>query len=231
MNRIQLMTVTALTLLGGVALTNAPKHHVEAVDTNTASSSSSSSAESSSTSQNTQAAADATAQSVVSTHHMMTSDENADVNGNVNPVAVIKAREEAAAKRAAAAKKAAAKKAASQNGAATQSSTPATSSASASTTSTSTSGHATSKGTFKLSFYDPASMGSNMGYGGVAANLSVFPKGTRLKITLSNGTVWYKTVNDTGGFAAANPHQLDVAMPNSQIPSAGILYATVEVLS
>jgi 3D (Asp-Asp-Asp) domain-containing protein len=87
------------------------------------------------------------------------------------------------------------------------------------------------KGTFKLSFYDPAVLGSNLGYGGVAANLSVFPKGTRLKITLSDGTVWYRTVNDTGTFAASNPRQLDVAMPNSQVPAAGILYATVEVLS
>lgn len=86
------------------------------------------------------------------------------------------------------------------------------------------------KGTFKLSFYDPAALGSNMGYGGVAANLSVFPKGTILKITLSDGTVWYRVVNDTGGFAAANPNQLDVAMPNSQVPAAGILYATVEVI-
>jgi LysM repeat protein len=91
--------------------------------------------------------------------------------------------------------------------------------------------NATSAGTFKLSFYDPAVLGSNMGYSGVAANLSVFPKGTHLKITLSDGTIWYRTVNDTGGFAANNPHQLDVAMPSSQIPSAGILYATVEVLN
>uniref|UniRef100_UPI0036F27D12 DPBB and LysM peptidoglycan-binding domain-containing protein n=1 Tax=Lacticaseibacillus jixiensis TaxID=3231926 RepID=UPI0036F27D12 len=88
----------------------------------------------------------------------------------------------------------------------------------------------TNYGTFKLSFYDPAVLGSNMGYSGVAANLSVFPKGTHLKITLSDGTVWYRTVNDTGTFAASNPHQLDVAMPSSQIPSAGILYATVEVV-
>jgi 3D (Asp-Asp-Asp) domain-containing protein len=70
-----------------------------------------------------------------------------------------------------------------------------------------------------------------MGYSGVAANLSVFPKGTKLKITLSNGTVWYRTVNDTGSFAASNSRQLDVAMPSSQIPSAGILYATVEVIN
>ena len=86
------------------------------------------------------------------------------------------------------------------------------------------------KGTFKLSFYDPSVLGSGLGYGGVAANLSVFPKGTRLKITLSDGTVWYRTVNDTGSFAAGNPNQLDIAMPNSQIPSAGVLTATVEVV-
>lgn len=98
------------------------------------------------------------------------------------------------------------------------------------TSQTNTPTTSTNKGTFKLSFYDPAAMGSNMGYGGVAANLSIFPKGTRLKITLSDGTVWYKVVNDTGSFAASNPHQLDVAMPNNQVPAAGILYATVEVL-
>lgn len=98
------------------------------------------------------------------------------------------------------------------------------------TSQTNTPTTSTNKGTFKLSFYDPAAMGSNMGYGGVAANLSIFPKGTRLKITLSDGTVWYKVVNDTGSFAASNPRQLDVAMPNNQVPAAGILYATVEVL-
>ncbi|WP_369406630.1 DPBB and LysM peptidoglycan-binding domain-containing protein [Lacticaseibacillus nasuensis] len=92
-------------------------------------------------------------------------------------------------------------------------------------------GTATSQGTFKLTFYDPAVLGSNMGYGGVAANLSVFPKGTRLKIVLSDGTTWYRVVNDTGGFAASNPRQLDVAMPSSQIPSAGVLSATVSVVN
>lgn len=85
------------------------------------------------------------------------------------------------------------------------------------------------KGQFKLSFYDPGSMGSSLGYNGVAANLSVFPRGTHLKITLSDGTVWHKVVNDTGSFAQSNPRQLDVAMPNDQVPSAGILYATVEI--
>ncbi|KRK61254.1 hypothetical protein FC68_GL001256 [Companilactobacillus farciminis KCTC 3681 = DSM 20184] len=69
-----------------------------------------------------------------------------------------------------------------------------------------------------------------MGYGGVAANLSVFPKGTTLKITLSDGTVLIRTVNDTGTFAYSNPNQLDVAMPNNQIPSYGVTTASVEVL-
>ncbi|MCH4008700.1 DPBB and LysM peptidoglycan-binding domain-containing protein [Companilactobacillus sp.] len=87
-----------------------------------------------------------------------------------------------------------------------------------------------SAGTFKISFYDPAVLGSNMGYSGVAANLSVFPKGTQLKITLSDGTVLYRTVNDTGTFAYSNPQQLDVAMPNSSIPSYGVTSASVEVV-
>lgn len=112
----------------------------------------------------------------------------------------------------------------------TQKATQAATTTSTSTNTATTTGSTTNYGTFKLSFYDPAVLGSNMGYSGVAANLSVFPKGTHLKITLSNGTVWYRTVNDTGTFAYSNPHQLDVAMPSSQIPSAGILYATVEVL-
>ncbi|PMD72145.1 DPBB and LysM peptidoglycan-binding domain-containing protein [Companilactobacillus nuruki] len=89
----------------------------------------------------------------------------------------------------------------------------------------------TSQGTFKISFYDPSVLGSNMGYSGVAANLSVFPKGTQLKITLSDGTVLYRTVNDTGTFANSNSQQLDVAMPSSSIPSYGVTTASVEVLS
>ena len=108
---------------------------------------------------------------------------------------------------------------------------PATAATPTTQTQTTTNQNGQDQGTFKLSFYDPAVLGSNMGYGGVAANLSVFPKGTRLKITLSDGTVWYRTVNDTGTFAYSNPRQLDVAMPNAQIPSAGILYGTVEVLN
>ncbi|WP_318531091.1 RlpA-like double-psi beta-barrel domain-containing protein [Lapidilactobacillus wuchangensis] len=148
-----------------------------------------------------------------------------------------KAAAEQAAAEKAAAEKAAAEKAAAEAAAAKaaaaaqqQAAAQAQSAASTTSTSTSTSTSGTSKGTFKISFYDPAVLGSNMGYGGVAANLSMFPKGTRLKISMSNGQVLYRTVNDTGSFAYANPYQLDVAMPNSQIPSAGILSATVEVL-
>jgi len=69
-----------------------------------------------------------------------------------------------------------------------------------------------------------------MGYSGVAANLSVFPKGTQLKITLADGTVMYRTVNDTGTFANSNSQQLDVAMPSSSIPSYGVTTASVEVI-
>ncbi|WP_129044758.1 LysM peptidoglycan-binding domain-containing protein [Companilactobacillus metriopterae] len=89
---------------------------------------------------------------------------------------------------------------------------------------------ATSAGSFKISFYDPAVLGSSMGYNGVAANLSVFPRGTQLKITLSNGTVLYRIVNDTGSFAYSNPYQLDVAMPSSQIPGYGVTTASVQVI-
>ncbi|APX73429.1 hypothetical protein BTM29_12185 [Companilactobacillus allii] len=85
-------------------------------------------------------------------------------------------------------------------------------------------------GTFKISFYDPAVLGSDMGYSGVATNLGVIPRGSRLKITTSQGDVWYRTVNDTGTFAYSNPYQIDVAMPNSMIPSYGITSATVEIV-
>ena len=150
--------------------------------------------------------------------------------------AAAKAAEEQAAAEKAVAEKAAAEQAAAQQAAQEQAQAQAAqqaanaSAAAASATTTSTTQTTTNKGTFKLSFYDPAVLGSNMGYDGVAANLSVFPKGTRLKITLSDGTVWYRTVNDTGSFANGNPNQLDVAMPNSQIPSAGVMTATVEVV-
>ena len=110
----------------------------------------------------------------------------------------------------------------------TDSSQATTQAASTQTTSTTST---TASGTFKISFYDPSVLGSNMGYGGVAANLSVFPKGTQLKITLADGTVLYRTVNDTGTFANSNSQQLDVAMPSSSIPSYGVTTASVEVIS
>lgn len=147
--------------------------------------------------------------------------------------AAAKAAEEQAAAEKAAAEKAAAEQAAAQQAAQEQAQAQAAqqaASASAAAASATTTQTTTNKETFKLSFYDPAVLGSSMGYDGVAANLSVFPKGTRLKITLSDGTVWYRTVNDTGSFANGNPNQLDVAMPNSQIPSAGVMTATVEVV-
>lgn len=147
--------------------------------------------------------------------------------------AAAKDAEEQAAAEKAAAEKAAAEQAAAQQAAQEQAQAQAAqqaASASAAAASATTTQTTTNKGTFKLSFYDPAVLGSSMGYDGVAANLSVFPKGTRLKITLSDGTVWYRTVNDTGSFANGNPNQLDVAMPNSQIPSAGVMTATVEVV-
>ena len=150
--------------------------------------------------------------------------------------AAAKAAEEQAAAEKAAAEQAAAEKAAAEKAqqevqqAAQNAAAASAASASSSAATTASTETTTNKGTFKLSFYDPSVLGSGLGYGGVAANLSVFPKGTRLKITLSDGTVWYRTVNDTGSFAAGNPNQLDVAMPNSQIPSAGVLTATVEVV-
>ena len=113
----------------------------------------------------------------------------------------------------------------------TQSQTATTQAATDTTSQATTQTTSTSQGTFKISFYDPSVLGSNMGYSGVAANLSVFPKGTQLKITLADGTVLYRTVNDTGTFANSNSQQLDVAMPSSSIPSYGVTTASVEVLS
>ncbi|WP_129044623.1 hypothetical protein [Companilactobacillus metriopterae] len=86
------------------------------------------------------------------------------------------------------------------------------------------------KYTMSATAYDPAVLGSSMGYSGVAANLSRFPKGTQLKITLGDGTVMYRTVNDTGYFALSNSNQLDIAMPNSQALSFGRQTITVQVV-
>lgn len=92
----------------------------------------------------------------------------------------------------------------------------------------------TKAGSFKITFYDPAVLGATTmpggTYSGVAASLDVFPKGTQLKITLADGTVMYRTVNDTGTFAYSNPYQLDVAMPNNMVPSYGVTTASVEVV-
>lgn len=94
---------------------------------------------------------------------------------------------------------------------------------------------ATSTGsTAKVTFYDPAVLGASTMpggiYSGVAANLSVYPKGTVLKITLQDGQVLTRTVNDTGAFASSNPNQLDIAIPNSQVPSWGAGTAQVQVI-
>ncbi len=88
---------------------------------------------------------------------------------------------------------------------------------------------------FKVTYYDPmiASAGTtSIGYNAVAVDFSIFPRGTQLKITLSSGEVLYRTALDTGEFIYSNSHQLDIAMPNSQIYSQGrgVDTATVEVL-
>lgn len=84
--------------------------------------------------------------------------------------------------------------------------------------------------TMTATAYDPAVLGSNMGYSGVAANLSKYPKGTHLRITDSNGNVYDRVVNDTGYFAYSNPNQLDIAMPNSQAMQFGRQTITVQVI-
>lgn len=88
---------------------------------------------------------------------------------------------------------------------------------------------------FKITFYDPKVLGAVTMpgglYAGVAADLNVFPKGTRLKITLPDGRILKRVVNDTGTFAYTNHYQLDIAMPNNQIPSYGTAMAKVELLN
>ncbi|MBL3531434.1 hypothetical protein JMJ99_08650 [Companilactobacillus zhachilii] len=84
--------------------------------------------------------------------------------------------------------------------------------------------------TMNATAYDPAVLGSSMGYSGVAANLSKFPKGTHLRITAGNGKVYDRVVNDTGAFAYSNPNQLDIAMPNSEALQFGRQNVTVQVI-
>lgn len=246
------MAAAAVTVLGSMFAINTASKTVEAIDTTT-------SAHQQTQQHDPQAAAVATAHTVIKTNKVLHPEHKIVIKVGVNPIAQAQERAEAAKKAAeakaaaqkaaearaeairvaqqqaaqkAAAQQAAAQKAAQQKAAAAQQAQAQAQTQTAQTTTQTTSTQSTTnKGTFKLSFYDPAVLGSNMGYSGVAANLSVFPKGTRLKITLSDGTVWIRTVNDTGSFAAGNPNQLDVAMPNNQIPSAGILYATVEVIN
>lgn len=236
--RLHVMAAAAVTVLGSMFAINTATKSVEAIDTNT-------SAQHQAQSNDSEATAKDTAKTVVKTNSVLHPAKKIVIKPGRNLIA--EANERAAAKKAAEAKAAALKAAqaaaaqkaaqekaaqvaAAQKAAAAKQAAAQQQAASQSTTTTTTSTTTTNKGTFKLSFYDPAVMGSNMGYSGVAANLSTFPRGTKLKITLSDGTVWYRTVNDTGSFAAGNPNQLDVAMPSSQIPSAGVLYATVEVV-
>jgi 3D (Asp-Asp-Asp) domain-containing protein len=248
--RLHLMTAALVTACGTLFAINTTTKTVDAIDTTT------DTQHLVADKNSQQAASNETARTIVETNQMIHPKTNIKFVVGVNPIAEAEERAEAAkaaaakaAAEKAAAQQAAAQRAAQQQAAAQQAAAQqaaqqkaaqaqaaaqqAQQQQAAQTTQTATAQSTqttTNKGTFKLSFYDPAVLGSNMGYGGVAANLSVFPKGTQLKITLSDGTVWYRVVNDTGGFAAGNPNQLDVAMPNNQIPSAGVLYATVEVV-
>ena len=176
---------------------------------------------------NNQAASDAAAQSAAASNAAASS--AAASSAAASSVAASNAAASSAAQAAAqqqAQQQAAAQQQAQQQAAASQAAVQQQQAPATQTTQTST-----NKGTFKISFYDPSVLGSNMGYEGVAANLSVFPKGTKLRITMSNGQVLERTVNDTGSFAYSNPRQLDVAMQGKDIPSAGVLSATVEVIN
>ncbi|MCG4282119.1 3D domain-containing protein [Lacticaseibacillus saniviri] len=85
--------------------------------------------------------------------------------------------------------------------------------------------------TMTATAYDPRILGNyTFGYDTVAANLSVFPRGTKLAITFANGTTKTYVVRDTGGFAYANPNQLDIAMPNSQALQFGRQTISVRVI-
>ncbi|WDF83494.1 3D domain-containing protein [Lacticaseibacillus pabuli] len=79
--------------------------------------------------------------------------------------------------------------------------------------------------------YDPRVLGNTtFGYDTVAANLSRFPRYTKLAIKFGNGKTKIYIVRDTGGFAYSNPNQLDIAMPNSQALQFGRQNITVWVL-
>ena len=111
-----------------------------------------------------------------------------------------------------------------------------TGSSSSSNSSSSGNGSSHTSRTMKITFYDPVTLGASSMpggmYSGVAANLSVFPKGTVLRITLPGGQVITRTVNDTGGFAnmAGGSNQLDIAWQQRDIPSYGTGMAQVQVI-
>lgn len=86
--------------------------------------------------------------------------------------------------------------------------------------------------TMTATAYDPRVLGNTtFGYDTVAANLSVYPRGTKLAITFANGTTKNYVVRDTGTFAYSNPNQLDIAMPNSQALQFGRQSVTVRVIT
>nr|WP_179396220.1 hydrolase [Lacticaseibacillus absianus] len=227
-----MIALTVIALLGTLFAIYASTQPVEAIEQPTA-------AQYQIDETDTTPAAKATAKMVVASAKFQAGPQKSEITPGRNLIAEAEERRlaaEAAAKAKAAAKAAAAKvaaeKAAAAKAAAAKTLAAQKATASQATT-TQTSYSATSgrnMGTFKVTFYDPAVLGSSMGYGGIAANLSVLPRGTRVRIQMSNGQTLIRTVNDTGGFAAGNPHQIDVAMPNSQIPAAGVLSATVTIL-
>jgi 3D (Asp-Asp-Asp) domain-containing protein len=85
--------------------------------------------------------------------------------------------------------------------------------------------------TMTATAYDPKVLGSDLPYDTVAAYLGDFPRGTRLLVTLSNGTKKIYTVRDTGAFAATNHNQIDLAMPNWQAVQFGRQTVTVNVIN
>lgn len=178
-------------------------------------------------------AAEATAKTLVKAHRFMTAHEGNKivVGRNLIAEAAAKAAAEAAAK--AEAERVAAEQAAAAQAAAEEAAAQKAAQEQAAQQRQQAAAQATGRtvGTFRATFYDPAVLGSSMGYGGIAANLNVLPRGTRVKIVLSNGMTMIRTVNDTGTFAASNPYQIDIAIPNSQIPAAGVLNATVTILN
>ncbi|WP_125706425.1 hydrolase [Lacticaseibacillus daqingensis] len=226
-----LIALTFITVLGMLFAVYASTQPVEAIEQPTA-------AQHQINLENQTPAAKATAKTLVASQKFQAGPHVAVMNNAGNPFNETENRlaAEAAAKAAAeqAAQEAAAKAAAEAQAAAERAAQQAAAQKAAQAkavqlAAVTTAGRTLSQ-TFKVTFYDPAVLGSSMGYGGIAANLGVLPRGTRVRIQMSNGQTLVRTVNDTGGFAAGNPYQIDVAMPNNQIPSAGVLSATITIL-